>query len=363
MQEESIENNSGEISIKQLFNIILNAKKRIVLTTIAITGLGIIYALMQPVQFSSGAKVLPEIVQSGGSKLFGGFSSIAGLAGLDIDNLGNTDAVRPNLYPDIVQSTPFVIHILNMPVTTKDGEKFESLGHFLNNGAKQTAVGKAISGFFDLFSSKDEKKANYTLFKEIAVGETYQFTKQQENTIKNFQGRVVSSIDKKTGVISISVKMPDPKIAGFVASESLDYLTKYVVDYRLAKLKLYEKFLTEKTAEAKRRYETARYNLSNFRDRNKNLFLLVPKNQDEELKYEYDLAFGLYLEVSKKLEQTKIQAQNETPVLKVLEPAKIPLKKSEPKRTIIVLTFAIIGFILGTLYSLFKGIDWKSIDF
>lgn len=362
MQEEP-ENKSAEISIKQLFDIILNSKKRIALLTILITGIGVIYALLQPVQFSSGAKVLPEIVQSGGSKLFGGFSSIAGLAGIDIDNLGNSDAVRPNLYPDIVQSTPFVIHILNMPVTTKNGEKFESLGHFLNDEGKKNAIDQIFSNFFDLFSTKNEKKDSYQKFVEIQPNETFQFSKLQDLTIKNFQARVVSSIDKKTGIISISVKMPDPVVAGFVANQSLEYLKKYVVDYRLEKLQVYEKFLEEKTFEAKKRYENARYSLSIFKDRNKNLFLLVPKNQEEELKYEYDLAFGLYLEVSKKLEQTKIQSQNETPVLKVLEPANIPLKKSEPKRTYIVLTFMVMGFILSSIYSLYRGIDWKSVEF
>ncbi len=361
--EEEIDKNSTEISIKQLFDILFNAKKKIVLITFLLTVLGVIYALLQPVQFQSGAKVLPEIVQSQSSKLFGGFSSIAGLAGLDIDNLGNTDAVRPNLYPDIVQSTPFVVHILNLPVITKTGEKYPSLGHFLNNGGKKTWLGNILSGFFDLFSSKEAKKGEYTFFEEIDLKKTYQFSKQQEATIKNFQSRVLSSIDKKTGIISITVKMPDPNVAGYVANESLAFLTKYVVDYRLEKLKLYESFLNDKTFEAKKRYENARYNLSNFRDRNKNMILLVPKSQEDELKYEFDLAFGLYLEVSKKLEQTKIQSQNETPVLKVLEPAKVPLVKSEPKRTIMVLSFTIFGFIFACLYALFKGINWKAISF
>jgi uncharacterized protein involved in exopolysaccharide biosynthesis len=361
--EEVLENKSGEISIKQLFNALLNSKSRIAIITFFMAGLGVIYALMLPVQFSSGAKVLPEITQSSGSKLFGGFSSIAGLAGLDIDNLGNTDAIRPTLYPDIVQSTPFVIHILNMPVETASGDKYPTLGHFLSNGGKMTAVAKAISSFTDLFSSKNSKKEEFKAFNEIAPNQTYQFTKLQENIIKNFQSRVVSTIDKKTGIIAISVKMPDPKIAGQVAKESLDFLTKYVVDYRLEKLKVYEKFLADRTAEAKKRYENAQYNLSNYRDRNKNMFLLVPKAQEDELKQEFDLSLGLFLEVSKKLEQTKIQAQNETPVLQILEPAKIPLMKSEPKRTIIVISFAIIGFIIACLYTIFKSIDWKSIDF
>jgi LPS O-antigen subunit length determinant protein (WzzB/FepE family) len=47
----------------------------------------------------------------------------------------------------------------------------------------------------------------------------------------------------------------------------------------------------------------------------------------------------------------------------MLEPAKVPIAKSEPKRTYIVLTFTVIGFILACLFSLFKGIDWSSIEF
>jgi capsule polysaccharide export protein KpsE/RkpR len=362
MQEET-RTEQSELTIKKFYNVLTTSKKTIALITILLAGLGIIYSLTLPVQFSSGAKVLPEIVQSGGAKLFGGFSSIAGMAGLDIDNLGNSDAIRPNLYPDIVQSTPFVITILNLPVETKGGKKFESLGHFLANGGEKTPVSKAIGDFFGIFSKKSVSNEQYVKFKELGPNQTYSFTKQQENTIKNFRGRVLSSIDKKTGIISINVKMPDPKIAGFVASQSLEYLKQYVIDYRLEKLKTYEKFLTDKAAEAKRRYETARFNISNYRDRNKNLFLLVPKTQEEELKNEYDLAFGLFLEVSKKLEQTKIQAQNETPVLKMLEPATEPLLKSEPKRSVIVISFTLIGFVLGCLYSLFRGIDWKSIEF
>ncbi len=360
---ENVEENSNQISIKEIFNALFSSKRYIIVGTFLASILGILYSLLLPVQFSTSTKVLPEIVQSGGSKLFGGFSSIAGLAGLDIDNLGNTDAIRPALYPDIVQSTPFAVQILNQPVETADNEKYPTLGHYLIKGGKKTALASALGSFLDLFQSKEKKKDNYqpvTLKNDIELAK---FSKIQEDIIKNFKGRVQSSIDKKSGVISLTVKMPDPKVAGIVARESLKYLREYVVDYRLGKLKQYEQFLEERTVEAKKRYERAQYNLSNFRDRNKNMILLVPKAQEDELKYEYDLAFGLYLEVSKKLEQTKIQAQNETPVLKILEPATEPLRKSEPKRTYIVIAFAAFGLILSTFYVLYKKLDWSSLEF
>jgi uncharacterized protein involved in exopolysaccharide biosynthesis len=361
MQEEI--NKANEISIKQLFNIILNSKRRIAIITVLVAALGVVYALILPVQFVSSAKVLPEIAQSGGAKLFGGISSLAGLAGLDIDNLGNTDAVRPNLYPDIVNSTPFAIHILNKPVVTQDGEQFQSLGHFLNKQGKNNGAAKFFSSIFSIFSSKKAGGGAYEKLVENPGNKPFKFTKSQELTLKDFKSRVVSSIDKKTGVIGLSVQMEDPEVAGLIAKESLDYLTEYVVEYRTEKLKKYEQFLNERMSEAKKKYENTRYNLSNYKDRNKNIILLVPKTEEDQLKYDFDMAYGLYLEVSKKLEQTRIQAQNETPVLKTLEPPTIPLMKSEPKRTTIVISFAVMGFILASFLSLYKGIDWKSLDF
>jgi uncharacterized protein involved in exopolysaccharide biosynthesis len=358
MQEETIEK-QNEISIKQLFNIILNSKKKIAIITFLVATLGVVYALILPVQFVSSAKVLPEIAQSGASKL-GGLGALAGLAGLDLDNMSNADAVRPNLYPDIVSSTPFAIQILNIPVVTKEGEKYPSLGHFLNKEGKKSF----ITNILESFSSPKLLAADkYTLFAENADNKSYRFTKKQVATLKNFKARVGSTFDKKTGVIELSVKMGDPEVAGLIAEQSLANLTKYVVDYRLEKIKKYESFLEDRLNEAKRKYENARFNLNNYKDRNKNMFLLVPKAQEEQYKNDYDMAYGLFIEVSKKLEQTKIQAQNETPVLKVLEPPTIPLIKSEPKRTVIVISFAILGFILACLYSLFKGINWKSIEF
>jgi uncharacterized protein involved in exopolysaccharide biosynthesis len=360
---ENIEKSDSEISIKIIFDILLKSKKSIALATFTMALVGVFYSLLQPVQFTTSAKVLPEITQSSSSKLFSGFSSIAGLAGMDIDNLGNTDAIRPTLYPDIVQSTPFAIEILNRPIITSDGEKFETLGHYLAKGSKKTKLSSAISSFFDVFKSKENKKASYTKLNNVKEDQYQKFTKIQESIIRSFKGRVTSSIDKKTGVIALSVKMPDAKVAASVCNEALKSLRVYVVDYRLGKLSTYEKFLEQRTVEAKARYERARYNLSNFRDRNKNMILLVPKTQEDELKYEYDLAFGLYLEVSKKLEQTKIQAQNETPVLKILEPPTEPLRKSEPKRTIMVLTYTFIGLIFSVIYNIFKKIDWSTINF
>jgi LPS O-antigen subunit length determinant protein (WzzB/FepE family) len=47
------------------------------------------------------------------------------------------------------------------------------------------------------------------------------------------------------------------------------------------------------------------------------------------------------------LEQAKIKVKEETPVFTVLEPVKVPVDKSSPKRLLVLASSLIIGFIVG----------------
>jgi uncharacterized protein involved in exopolysaccharide biosynthesis len=49
-----------------------------------------------------------------------------------------------------------------------------------------------------------------------------------------------------------------------------------------------------------------------------------------------------------------VKVQHDTPVFQVLEPAQVPLKKSEPKRTIMVLAFMILGGMIACLVLIFR---------
>ena len=111
--------------------------------------------------------------------------------------------------------------------------------------------------------------------------------------------------------------------------------------------------------EAKRRYDNALYSYSTYQDRNKGLFLNIAKDEGKKLQYEVDLSYNLYSELAKQLEEAKIKVHRETPIFKVLEPAQIPVKKSEPKRSVMVLGFAFLGLILSMLIVLIK--NYKSL--
>jgi uncharacterized protein involved in exopolysaccharide biosynthesis len=360
--QENTTNDSPSLSIKHIINAILNRKTIIAIIAIMFALVGIFYSLLLPVTYSTYTKVLPEVSQGAGGRSMGSFTALAGLAGFDMDNANSTEAIRPNLYPDIIKSTPFLVKLLNKPVINREGERFQTLGHFLLFGNKKTPLKAGVDNFFNFFKEEQKSEKTYQAPTMAPEQNLVNFTKIQEATIKILGSKLNSTIDKKTGIITLTVVMSDPKVAGTVAQYTLDHLKYYITDYRSSKTNKYQQFLEERTYEAKRRFDKAQIALSSYKDRNKNIILLVPKAQEEDLKYEYDLSLQLYSDLTKKMEQNRLQVQNETPILKILEPASEPLVKSAPMRSKIVFTFALIGLIVGLAFALYKEINWSELD-
>ena len=50
----------------------------------------------------------------------------------------------------------------------------------------------------------------------------------------------------------------------------------------------------------------------------------------------------------------KIKLNKNTPIFSVIDEVSVPNQRSEPKRTLIALTFMFSGIVLSTLYLLFK---------
>ena len=60
------------------------------------------------------------------------------------------------------------------------------------------------------------------------------------------------------------------------------------------------------------------------------------------------------IELSKQVEQRKLQVSEDTPVFSILKEASMPVRRSSPKRTQMVLIFGFIGLATSILYTLIK---------
>lgn len=326
-----------EIRLSDIIQFLKDSRRSMLIGGFIGLIVGVVYVSSKSDVYTSQVTVMPEI-QAKGSGNLSGLGSLAGLAGINIDNLGDQDAIRPDLYPNIIQSVPFALYMLNQPVYSDNLKKQMPLGTYTN------VTGK---GWLDALTGPDEE-GEQTLPRRMPENNQFvKVTKEQDRLVKNVQTSVNAVYDKKTGILSISAVEPEAVVAAKVAQIALDYLTDYIINYRTEKSRRQVNFLRQQVADAKSRYQSTEYALSSYRDNNRSITLNTAKIEEQRLQGDYLLAQSLYNELSKQLEQAKIKVQEETPVFKVLEPPAIPLRKSGPKRTAIVIGFFATSVLLS----------------
>lgn len=349
----TVNDSDFQIRLSDVVQWFVESRKTVILWALGALVVGATYAFIQPNEFTTLVRVMPEVrAQGGAGGSLGDLKSLAGLAGVNLDNTGsNIDAVRPDLYPDILTSIPFALYMLSQPVYTTETGKQMTLQEYLTWAGEQTLTGKISAFFAGLLPSDDEKAPAPGGGKSRAL----MLTPTQEAWTSAITARIGASLDKKSGIITISAQMPNPIVAGTVGQLTLDYLTRYVTDYRTGKARQQVLFLEQQIRNARRRYENAEVAVSNYRDRNRNLYLETAKIDEQRLQADYLLAQGVYNDLSKQLEQARIKVQEEAPVFQTLDPPRVPLKKSAPKRLIIIIAFTIFGALLGlTLFFIRK---------
>jgi uncharacterized protein involved in exopolysaccharide biosynthesis len=345
-QPQKPQTNSGEIeiSLSDIVQFLKDSVRTVLISTAVCAIIGLLYALSLRNEYTASVRVMPELKSATGGGGFGELRSLAGLAGVNLDNAGASETIRPDLYPDVLQSTPFTIYLLHQSVSTTS-KSVSSLQSYMTNEAKSGLFGK----------SDDEKRQTKQKAKAIASA-AVELTEEQEALSNELAKRISVATDKKNGIITLSAMMPDPKVAATIASKTLEYLSKYVSDYRTGKARQQVNFLAKQTNEARRRYEAAEFALYNYRDKNRSLFLNTAKIEEQRLQADYTLAQEIYTNLSRQLEQSRIKVQEEEPVFQVLEPARVPSHKSGPKRTILIIGFAFFGAIVGLLTFLIRRV-------
>ncbi len=304
---------------------------------------GLAYAWYLPNLYTAEVKILPELNADEMGE-FGKYRTLASLTGIDLSQLNSTEAVRPDLYPHILQSTPFLLSMLRTQVHTQP--KAVRLEQYL---AQQHKAGLGYK-IIRVFRGEEPKQSPKN--QKICL----QLSATQYEGVRFLQEKMEVTMDKKTGIIHLSITMPDPVIAAQLVTFAQHYLTDYVTQYRIDKSLQDKQFLAQKQQEAYSRYNKALFRYADFWDKHQALFLWKNKNQGKKLQQEAELAYALYTELSKQLEETRLKVHHQTPIFKVLEPAQVPLQKSSPQRLLWGWSCGLLGLFVGILYSFIKGL-------
>ena len=348
MSEEQDKKQVQEIDLIEVARKIW-AKRKLVFKNCCIAAVvGVIVAFSIPKEYETKVTLAPEIA-SGKNGLSGSLGSLASLAGINLGNMTSEDAISPELYPDILKSTPFLVELFNVQVETKKGDLKTTLYDYMDEHQKSPWFGYVISAPFDalgwvvsLFKDdpEDADSANVDYF---------DLTLKQAKIAKSIQKSIIASVDKKSGVITLKIYMQDPLISAALADTVKDKLQQYIINYRTNKARK-DLLFTEKM------YEEATH-----MDGNLNVVLERFKTEEERLGNEVKLAYQVYGQVAQQLQLAKAKVQEQTPVYTVVQPAVISLKAASPRKIFILIVFMFLaGF--GTIGWIFmKDIFYQKI--
>lgn len=293
---------------------------------VVVVAASLTYALLQRNTYSSNAKL---VFQSSGTGLMGGLSALASLAGVDPSSKSGDASVY---IEDILRSSDFAQAVLDRP--------WKASKHW-----PDTSAPFLLRDFWETESDTTEPdwqaKERELLIKEIRNGKYISISK-----------------DKKTGVITLSTQFEDPRVAYDVNRFLIDELNNTLVNKLSTKAGANREFIETRLKEVKTDLARSENILRNFRQSNR--LRMDPEYQLEEGRILRDLQINqeIYLQLVKQYEMAKIDEAKDLPVLDVIDSPMLPVKKTGPRRTILVLLGAFAGTFLGLAFAAAYDAFW-----
>ena len=331
-----------QISLVKLIMQLWSKKWIIILVAFLSGVLGFVLALDIPKRYKTVVTLAPESMES---DLGPTASSISSMLGMSMGVPGS-DAIYPDLYPDIINTTPFTVEMLNIPVSTIDGSYSGDLYHYLKSNQKSPWWNKLKSKFKALFASKDTGVSD--------VLDPYCLTRRQMMLIDSYHKKVTCEVDVKTSVITLVSVMQDKQVACIVADSLCVKLQEYVTAYKTNKAKNDLEIVRKLYDDAKNDYMNAQQQYASFLDKNVNLVRQSAKAEAVRLENEQNMTFMVYQELSSQLANARAKLQEQTPAFTVLEPARLAEWHFAPKKSSIAIVFAFLGGIVACGWFLLK---------
>ena len=356
------------ISFGEIWRALLKYKFLIAITALLFAVLGALFSLTINNEYEATVKMVPESAdnKSGGGGGLGGLSSLAGLAGINIGGATGTDAIQPAMYPNIVESIPFLQELINAKIYNPKIKKWQVLKEYLKEHQSNAPI--KLYDSEKLEEDRAKKQLSDADLKDLTIpsspGHSIDFINidlKEAHILNKLKSYIKVEVDKKTMFLTITCTLQNPVIAANLTSLVQNQLTRYIVNYRTEKVRKEMIFLTSRQDEARKRYDQALYTYSNYKDQNRNRFLNVAKTQEKKLQYEVDLAFNLYSSLTTQLSEAQIRVQKETPIFKILEPARVPLSRTSPKRSLITIGAMFIGIFVSLVIVFFKSVNLKDL--
>lgn len=345
--ESAVQEEEG-IDILGLLKKMWVGRKFILIVTGIFIVLGLISALSMQRTFRVTSTMVPQQESSRTSSL----SSLAYLARFDPLALFSQE-LSPLVYPQIVSSVPYRLELLYTPVHYQKADTAISMYTYFKDYKKPTVMGTikkytiGLPGVI-LNSLRKEQPDFVTVEGNDTDGtpKPYVLSKAEEGYLKYLASTVVLSVDTKEGYLTLSVTGTEPLQTAELAMKAQQLLQDEITRFRTEKSQAQLDYIQARYNEIKAEMESYQSALAAVRDRSQDMPTTRARIEQDRLQAKYNLAYSIYMEMAKQLEQAKMQVKRDIPVLAIIQPVAVPRHPSNSRsKVLIVWTF--IGFVLS----------------
>lgn len=287
-------------------------------------------------------KILLAPESGGGSSSLGGLASLASSFGVSVGGGSQGgDAIKPSIYPDLMNSVDFKTSLFPIKVKRKEDKKSMTYYDYLKYEWR-------VPWWEDWFGLGAPKPQKDTLVNSFELtGEQWRIAGL---AIKNVQCK----IDKKTDLISIDVTVQDPYVAAQLADSVRNRLQDFLTAYRTKKARHDLEFALKLNKQAKKDYERARLLYSEYMDANQDMTLLTAQQKQNDLENEMQLQYNNFTATSAQVLTAKAKVQETTPSFTTIQSATVPLGPSGPNTRMIMFVCLFLAALGTTIFVLYK---------
>ena len=316
--------NDDEIDLIPIVKKVWTGRKFIFTVSVFFAFIGIVVALLSPIVYTSSSTF---ILSSGIDDNKSSIGGVASLVGINLSGMTSDSQIPATMYPTVVESVEFKRQLLDEYI---DQDKTLKLKSFLID---------YYSVNLDDFTTKNN---------EFFVSEG------DDNLFEILKKIINISVNEKDGFVSISANMPTSEYAANTCINARKILQTIVINTKIKSAKENLNFTQEQLNLKKIEFDEIQDRIAYFEDSNLNIINSKYKNELSKLRAEFQIINSVYTELSKRLEQSKLQVNQDTPVFSIVKEASMPVLRSSPKRTLMVFVFGFLGLLSSVLYLICK---------
>lgn len=354
-ENKNIIQEEGGLDVMAMLRTIWGAKKIVFISLGVATVLGLVAALTMKRTYTVSTVLVPQMKSKNNS-----LGSLAALAGFDIGTSISTQDLSPLVYPQIVESVPFRLELMNAPVHYAKVDTAVSMYTYLTEIAKPSVlqvVKKYTIGLpFLILSKMQKEKPDVVLPASVSDDDTPKplvLTKKQAKMVKYIGECVNLMVEKKEGYLTLTVKGSEPIQTAELATKAQALLQREVTRFRTEKAQSELDYIQGRYDEIKKECEDYQYQLATVSDRTKNMTSSRSQLERDRIQSKYNTTNAVYMEMAKQLEQAKMTVKKDTPVFTVVKPVTVPTKPSNSRAKKLAV-WMFLGLLVGCAIPLGK---------